>query len=77
MRHHHENWNGSGYPDKLKEDAIPIAAQIVSIMNRYTAMTENGDVSREKALDIMKEESGVKYNPDIYSICCKIARQLT
>lgn len=76
VRHHHENWDGSGYPDKLKENAIPIAAQIVSIMNRYTAMTESGAVSREKALDIMKDEAGVKYNPDIYGICCKIARQL-
>lgn len=76
VRHHHENWDGSGYPDKLKGNEIPIAAQIVYIMNRYTAMTESGAVSREKALDIMKDEAGVKYNPDIYRICCKIARQL-
>lgn len=76
VRHHHENWDGSGYPDKLKGNEIPMAAQIVSIMNRYTAMTENGAVSREKALEIMHDEAGVKYDPDIYKICCKIARQL-
>lgn len=76
VRHHHENWDGSGYPDKLKGNEIPIAAQIVSIMNRYTAMTEDGAVNREEALDIMRDEAGVKYNPDIYRICCKIARQL-
>ncbi len=76
VRHHHEKWDGSGYPDKLKGNEIPIAAQIVSIMNRYTALTENAANSREEALDIMQDESGVKYDPDIYRICCKIARQL-
>ncbi len=73
--YHHENWDGSGFPDKLKEDKIPLAAQIVSIMDRYTTLTEKNAHSREEALAIMKEESGVKFNPDIYGICCKIARQ--
>lgn len=76
VRYHHENWDGSGYPDNLKGDKIPIAAQVVSIMNRYTAMTENGVNSREEALDAMQDEVGVKYDPEIYRICCKIARQL-
>lgn len=76
VRYHHENWDGSGYPDKLEGNKIPLAAQVVSIMNRYTAMTENGACSREEALDVMQDEAGVKYDPDIYRICCKIARQL-
>lgn len=74
-RHHHENWDGSGYPDGLKGEKIPLAAQIVAVMERYTTMTEKGSHSREEALAIMKEESGVKFNPDIYRICCKISRQ--
>lgn len=75
-KYHHENWNGSGYPDGMQTEKIPLAAQIVSIMERYTSLTEKGAHSREEALAVMKEEAGVKFNPDIYDICCKIARQL-
>lgn len=75
-KYHHENWNGSGYPDGMRTEKIPLAAQIVSIMERYTSLTEKGVHSREEALAVMKEEAGVKFNPDIYDICCKIARQL-
>lgn len=74
-RYHHENWDGSGYPEGLKEEKIPLAAQIVSLMERYTTLTEKNAHSREEALAVMKEESGVRFNPDIYGICCKIARQ--
>lgn len=73
--HHHENWDGSGYPDGLKEDAIPLAAQIVSVVEEYCTLTENG-CTREEALDAMDKESGIKFNPDIYKICYKISRQL-
>ncbi len=74
-RFHHENWNGSGYPKGLKGEKIPLAAQIVSIMDRYCALTGEKAYSREEALEIMKEEAGVKFNPDIYNICYKISRQ--
>ena len=74
-RYHHENWDGSGYPEGLKEEKIPLAAQIVAVMERYTALTEKDAHSREEALAVMEEEAGVRFNPDIYSICCKIARQ--
>ncbi|MCM1154102.1 MAG: response regulator [Roseburia sp.] len=74
-RYHHENWDGSGYPEGLAKEKIPLAAQIVSIMERYTNLTEKGAHSREEALAVMKEESGIRFNPDIYNICCKIARQ--
>ncbi|MCM1252683.1 MAG: response regulator [Clostridium sp.] len=73
--YHHENWDGSGYPDGLKGEKIPLAAQIVAVMERYTSLTEKEAHSREEALACMESESGVKFNPDIYGICCKIARQ--
>lgn len=73
--HHHEDWDGNGYPDGLEKEEIPFAAQIVSIMERYTTLTEKGAHSREEALAVMKEEAGRKYSPDIYGICCKISRQ--
>lgn len=73
---HHENWDGSGYPGGMAGEEIPLAAQIVSLMERYCTLTGREACSREKTLEIMKEESGVRFNPDIYKICCKISRQL-
>lgn len=75
IRHHHENWDGSGYPDGLAGNEIPLAAQIVSIMEMYCSLTEEG-LDREKALEAMRRESGVKLNPEILDICCRISRQL-
>jgi HD-GYP domain-containing protein (c-di-GMP phosphodiesterase class II) len=39
IRHHHERWDGSGYPDGLAEDAIPLEAAIVGIADAWDAMT--------------------------------------
>ncbi len=75
IRCHHENWDGSGYPNGLSKDEIPLSAQIVTIVERYCALTDEPDCGREEALAIMKEEAGVKINPDIFDICCKISRQ--
>ena len=74
-RCHHENWNGSGYPKGLKGEKIPLSAQIVSIMDRYCTLTGKKSYSREEALEIMRGETGIKFNPDIYKICYKISRQ--
>lgn len=78
--HHHENWDGSGYPAQLKGKEIPLAAQIVSIVDVFCALTEKRSYreaySKEEALQIMDKESGEKFNPDIFQIFCKIARQL-
>ena len=73
--YHHENWDGSGYPRGLKEDQIPVSAQIVSIMETYCILTGEKKHSREDALEIMAKEEGVRFNPDIYQICRRISRQ--
>lgn len=74
--YHHENWDGSGYPKGLKGNEIPLAAQIVSIVEVYCALTEKKNYGREEALDIMEREAKVKFNSDIFEICRKISRQL-
>lgn len=75
-RYHHENWNGSGYPEGLKGEEIPLAAQIVSIVEVYCALTDKKNYSREEAFEIIGGEADVKFNPDIYTICRKISRRL-
>ncbi len=67
VRHHHENWDGSGYPDGLKADAIPIGARILSVVDCYDALTSHRPyrraLSREEALAIIRERRGTMYDP--------------
>lgn len=77
VRHHHENWDGSGYPGGLQGDQIPLAAQIVAVVDRYCELTADKSCTREEALAVMAEESGLKFNPDIIEICRKISRQFS
>lgn len=78
--YHHENWDGSGYPCGKKGDDIPLSAQIVSVVSAYCAMTENrayrDSYHIEKTLSMMEEDSGKKFNPNIFRILRKIYRQL-
>ena len=78
-RSHHENWNGTGYPDGLKGNEIPLAAQIVSIVNMFCALTEKRSFreaySREEAVEIMREDAEKKFHSDIFKIFCKVLRQ--
>ena len=77
--YHHENWDGSGYPEGVKEDQIPLAAQIVAVVSGYCALTEKRvyreAYSKEEAIVLMEGESGKKYNPQIFWILKKIVRQ--
>jgi HD-GYP domain-containing protein (c-di-GMP phosphodiesterase class II)/HAMP domain-containing protein len=67
VRHHHERWDGTGYPDRLKGAEIPIAAQIVAIADAYDAMVtdrpyRNG-MSTADAIKRIKEGAGSQFNP--------------
>lgn len=73
--YHHERWDGGGYPEGLKGEQIPLAAQIICVMERYTSLTDKGMNNREEALSIMRDEAGMKFGNDIFKICEKISRQ--
>lgn len=78
--YHHENWDGSGYPEGIKGSEIPLSAQIVAVISAYCALTEKriyrDAFSREEAMQTMEEESGQKFNPDIFWVLKKIINQL-
>jgi putative nucleotidyltransferase with HDIG domain len=69
IRSHHEKYDGTGYPDRLRGDEIPVAAQIVCIADVYDALTTTrsyrGAMSTEEALGKM-EESRHWWRPDVY-----------
>ena len=78
--YHHENWDGSGYPEGKKGDEIPLSAQIVAVASVYCALTERrihrDAYDKEEAFRIMDLDADKKFNPDIYWILKKIVRQL-
>lgn len=79
-RSHHENWDGSGYPEGKKGDEIPLSAQIVAVVSVYCALTEKrihrDAYGQQDAFEIMDRDAESKFNPDIYWILKKIVRQL-
>lgn len=77
---HHENWDGTGYPNHIKEEEIPLSAQIVSVASAFCALTEKrmyrNAYSAEDAIIEMEKEAGKKYNPEIFKIIKMIQRRL-
>ena len=67
VRHHHENWNGGGYPDGLKNTEIPIGARILSVVDCFDALTSDRPyrprLSDTEAIRILLERRGSMYDP--------------
>lgn len=72
IKHHHEKFNGTGYPDKLKGDEIPLLARIISVADTYDAITSTrpyrSALSKEKALMILNEIRGIQLDPIIVDV---------
>ncbi len=70
VRHHHEAYNGLGFPDKLKGDDIPIGARIIAIADFIdkTIHKFKGRKAIEKTLNLLKEESRKRFDPHIYPV---------
>ena len=69
VRHHHENWDGTGYPDRIRGEDIPIGARILSVVDCFDALTSDRPYRRrmtnEAALAILLERRGTMYDPAI------------
>jgi putative nucleotidyltransferase with HDIG domain len=68
VRHHHERWDGGGYPDKLSGRAIPLGARIVAVCDAYRAMTEDrpyrAALSSVEARRELEEGAGTQFDPE-------------
>ena len=67
VRHHHENWDGSGYPDHLSGTEIPIGARILSVVDCFDALTSDRPyrpkLEEYEAIAILQERRGNMYDP--------------
>lgn len=73
---HHECWDGSGYPEGLKGEAIALSARIVAICDAYHTLTAPSAGrpawSREHALGMIREQMGTAFDPDLASCFCNL-----
>lgn len=69
IEHHHENWDGSGYPNKMSKEEIPLTSQIILIIDQYFALIEQrpyrAKLSTKDALSIIKADMGKKWNENL------------
>ncbi len=76
---HHEKWDGTGYPCGLAGDEIPLSARILAVVDVYDILTSNrcyrDAYTHEEAIEIMKQESGKSFDPDIIEIFLKIQKR--
>lgn len=80
VRHHHENWNGTGYPAGLAGTAIPIGARILSVVDCFDALTSDRPyrpaLTTQAALDILLERRGTMYDPLVVDCFVRIHAEL-
>lgn len=67
VRHHHENWDGTGYPDGIAGQSIPLGARILSVVDCYDALTSDRPyrprMTRQQAEQVLKDRRGKMYDP--------------
>ena len=67
VRHHHERWDGMGYPSRLKQEAIPLPARVLGVADAFDAMTSDRPYrprfSESEALRIIRQETGSHWDP--------------
>ncbi len=69
VRHHHERWDGRGYPDGLKAEAIPLIARLLAVADTFDAMTSDRPYRKGMALEIALAEivkgAGSQFDPEL------------
>jgi diguanylate cyclase (GGDEF)-like protein/putative nucleotidyltransferase with HDIG domain len=72
VRSHHEKWDGSGYPDGLKSEAIPIGARILSVVDCFDALSSERPyrqaMTPQEAMNALKAEKGKSFDPRIVEV---------
>jgi len=72
VRHHHEHWDGSGYPDGLRGEQIPITARVLSVIDCFDSVREDRPfrpgMSRPQAIALLNEGAGAHFDPQIVDL---------
>jgi response regulator RpfG family c-di-GMP phosphodiesterase len=75
IRHHHEHFNGMGYPDRLSGADIPVCSRIIAIADSYDAMAVtrayHGSRAHGQIMAILRGEAGSKHDPELLRVFCE------
>jgi putative nucleotidyltransferase with HDIG domain len=78
VRHHHERWDGTGYPDRLARDEIPVLARLVHVAEVYDVLTAPGryrpTVSPERAIEIIERGKGHQFDADMVEVLARVVQ---
>jgi len=79
VRHHHERWDGKGYPDGLSGEEIPLGARILCIADAFEAMTSNRPyrkaMSISEAVSELINNAGEQFDPNLVQIFLEILKE--
>jgi len=80
IRAHHERWDGTGYPDRLKGEEIPLGARILAVADVYGALVSNRSFRRgwphEQALAHIRRSAGTHFDPEVVKVFLRIAYRI-
>ncbi|MBI3652871.1 MAG: HD domain-containing protein [Acidobacteria bacterium] len=80
VRHHHERWDGRGYPDGLRGEAIPITARILTLVDTYDALRSDRPyhkaMNRDDAVTYMQQNAGSFYDPRLVEIFVSVVDEM-
>ncbi len=81
IRHHHERYDGLGYPDGLKGQEIPLGARILAVVDSYVAMLSGRSyrdgLSREEAFEELQRNTGTQFDPEVVEIVMRLIDEQT
>jgi putative nucleotidyltransferase with HDIG domain len=76
VRHHHEKWDGTGYPDGLRGEAIPLGARVLAAVDAYGAITDERPYkqarSHEDGIHELRRCAGQQFDPEIVDAFCRL-----
>ena len=80
VRHHHEYWDGTGYPDRLRAEQIPIGSRILSVAADYDAMISERpyhpkSLHVDEALSQIRRDTGRKYDPEVVEVFLQVIEE--